>query len=72
MRKVTEDVGAPRSVFLHWPLGHPMGEPGNIEQQTTVLLSALRALVEITVPGTIVDLPFRWRRYEDLSNGFDI
>ncbi len=49
-----------------------MGEPDNVEQQTTVLLSALRALVEIKVPGTIVDLPFRWRRHEDLSNSFDV
>jgi hypothetical protein len=27
-----------------------------------VLRAALRALVEIAEPGTIVDLPWRWRR----------
>jgi len=27
-----------------------------------VLRAALKALVEITEPGTIVDLPWRWRR----------
>ncbi len=53
-------------------MGHPVGEPGNVEQQATVLLSALKALVEIKVPGTIVDLPFRWRRHEDLNNSFTV
>jgi D-proline reductase (dithiol) PrdB len=49
-------------VFLRWPYGHPFGEPGNAAQQRAVLRAALKALVEITAPGTIVDLPYRWRR----------
>ena len=49
-------------MFLRWPYGHPFGEPGNPAQQRTVLREALKALREIAEPGTIVDLPYRWRR----------
>jgi D-proline reductase (dithiol) PrdB len=55
-------VRPPRTVFLRWPYGHPFGEPGNAAQQRTVLRAAFKALVEITEPGQIVDLPYRWRR----------
>jgi len=62
VRKYTEQVKPPRSVFLKWPFGHPLGEPFNIAQQRAVLKEAFKALREIQVPGTIVDLPFRWKR----------
>jgi D-proline reductase (dithiol) PrdB len=62
VRQYSEEVRPPRTVFLRWPYGHPFGEPGNGPQQRTVLRAALKALVEIAEPGTIIDLPFRWRR----------
>ena len=62
MRQYSEEVRPPRTVFLRWPYGHPFGEPGNAAQQRAVIRAALRALVGIAEPGTIVDLPFRWRR----------
>ena len=67
VREFTEKVKPPRTVFLRWPFGHPVGEPGNIPQQQAVVFEALRALYQIEQPGTIIDLPFRWRRekYED-------
>ncbi len=67
VREYTEKVKPPRTVFLRWPFGHPVGEPGNIPQQRAVVLEALRALYQIEQPGTIIDLPFRWRRetYDD-------
>jgi hypothetical protein len=64
VREFTEKVQPPRSVFLRWPFGHPLGEAGNIKQQRAVVLEALRALYTITTPGEIVDLPFRWRRHD--------
>jgi len=70
VRRFTEETKSPRAVFLKWPLGHPLGEPGRTGQQMTVLKSALRALETITVPGTIIDLPYRWKRYEDLEKEF--
>ncbi|MFZ3064148.1 MAG: hypothetical protein WA277_02545 [Nitrospirota bacterium] len=51
-------------MFLKWPIGHPLGEPFNIKQQMTVLKSAFNALKEIKEPGTIIDLPYKWRREE--------
>jgi len=62
VRDYSEKVQPPRTVFLRWPFGHPLGEPGNRPQQRAVLLEALRALYRIKKPGTIIDLPFQWRR----------
>lgn len=72
VRKLTVEAKVPRAVFVKWPMGHPLGEPGRVEQQRVVLECAFRALVEIKEPGTIVDLPFRWRRYEDLTREVEI
>jgi D-proline reductase (dithiol) PrdB len=62
VREYSEKVQPPRTVFLRWPFGHPVGEPGKLDQQRAVVYEALRALYQITEPGTIIDLPFRWRR----------
>lgn len=67
VRKFTEEVRAPRAVFVKWPMGHPLGEPGRTDQQRIVLNSAFKALKTIREPGTIIDLPYRWKRYEDLK-----
>ncbi|MBI2943577.1 MAG: hypothetical protein HYY25_05205 [Candidatus Wallbacteria bacterium] len=61
-RTLTEAVRPPRALFLRWPFGHPFGDPGAREQQMTVLKEALRALLTMTQPGTLVDLPYKWRR----------
>jgi D-proline reductase (dithiol) PrdB len=63
VRKYTEQTKAPRSVFLKWPFGHPLGEAGRVDQQRRVLEDAFKALIDITEPGTIVDLPYRWKRW---------
>lgn len=62
VREYTEKVRPPRAVFLRWPFGHPLGEPGNINQQAAVLVKTLAALSAIDTPGAIVDLGWRWRR----------
>jgi hypothetical protein len=64
VRKFTEKVKPPRTVFLRWPYGHPLGEPFHVAQQRAVLAEALKALYEIKTPGEIVDLPFKWRRHK--------
>jgi D-proline reductase (dithiol) PrdB len=66
VREYTEKVKPPRSVYLRWPFGHPVGEPFNLSQQRTVIMMMLNALCSIKTPGEIVDLPLRWRR-EDYS-----
>lgn len=49
-------------LYLHWPFGHALGEPGNIAQQRTVLHDMLSLAGMASRPGLIVDLPYRWRR----------
>lgn len=62
VRSLSEKIKPPRTVFLPWPFGHPMGEPFNAAQQRTVLVAALDALYSISTPAQIVDLPYKWKR----------
>jgi len=62
VRKFTEKVKPPRTIFLKWPFGHPLGEPFHRAQHRAVLMKAFDALHGIREPGEIIDVPFRWRR----------
>lgn len=63
LKEVTEKVRPPRSVYLRYPFGHPLGEAFNARQQRAILLDALRALETIAEPGAIVEPGYRWRRH---------
>jgi hypothetical protein len=39
-----------------------MGEPHKPDQQRTILRAVLAALERAPEPGTIYELPYRWRR----------
>ncbi len=56
---ITKAVGPPRSVYVHHPLGHTTGRPGDPDGQRAIVRAALRAGVELG-RGDIVELPFRW------------
>jgi len=60
---ITAMVGAPRAVFLRYPAGNQVGEAGKPQQQQTILRAALDAAVAMQTTGTIVELPYRWRRF---------
>ena len=62
VKEVAEAAHAPRFLYLHWPFGHALGEPGNVAQQRTVLHDMLSLAAMAPRPGLIVDLPYRWRR----------
>ena len=62
VREVAVKVRPPRAVYLQWPFGSPLGEPGNARQQRRVLLDMLEVVRGATEPGTLVELPYRWRR----------
>ena len=62
VKEVAVAAHAPRFVYLHWPFGHALGEPGNIAQQRTVLHDMLSMAASAPRPGLVVDLPYRWRR----------
>ena len=60
---ITAMVGAPRAVFLRYPAGNQVGEAGKPQQQRAILTAALEAAAAIQAPGTIVEFPYRWRRF---------
>ncbi len=72
LRQFTLEAKASRAVYLSWPMGHALGEPNFRKQQMTVLKKTLEALVKIKKPGTIINLPYRWGRREDLDKEFEI
>jgi hypothetical protein len=59
-RSLSEKIKPPRTVFIDWPFGHPLGKPFHVAQQRSIILAAFRALFSISTPGEIVDLGFRW------------
>ena len=67
VREVAEKVRPPRSVYLKWPFGSPMGEAGNRLQQRRVVLDMLETVRGATEPGSIFDLGYRWRREDYMA-----
>jgi D-proline reductase (dithiol) PrdB len=72
VREYSRKVKPPRTIFLKWPFGHPLGEPFHIAQQRTVLAEAFRALYAIHEPGAIIDIPLRWKREKYQNKDADI
>jgi len=62
VKEVAVAARAPRFLYLHWPFGHALGEPGNVAQQRTVLHDMLSMAISAPRPGLVVELPYRWRR----------
>ena len=56
---ITEAVSPPRSVYVHHPLGHTTGRPGDAEGQRAIVSAALRVGAG-SKRGEIARLPFRW------------
>jgi D-proline reductase (dithiol) PrdB len=61
-KEFTEQVKMPRVLYIRFPYGHPLGEPGNRDMQRSVLMEALKALSSIREPGTTIEAPFQWRK----------
>lgn len=57
---VTAAVGTPRAAYVHHPLGHQTGAPGDPVGQRAIVRAALEAGVAMRRPGEIVRLPFCW------------
>jgi D-proline reductase (dithiol) PrdB len=60
---ITASIGVPRGIALRFPAGNQVGEGGKPQQQRMILTAALEAIRAIESPGTIVELPYRWRRF---------
>jgi hypothetical protein len=61
-REVAENVKPPRTLFVKFPFGAPLGPAGDSETQRAVILEALDVLAKATKPGTITDSPRAWKR----------
>ena len=55
-------IKPPRAMLVKFPRGSMLGEPGNIQRQRRVIRDALNALSEIKEPGTVRELPYRWKK----------
>lgn len=57
---ITAAVLPPRSVYVHFPLGHQTGKPNDPAGQQALVRAALDAAAAMEHPGDIVRLPVRW------------
>jgi D-proline reductase (dithiol) PrdB len=62
VKEVAEAAHAPRFLYVHWPFGHALGEPGNVAQQRAVLHDMLSMAASAPRAGLVIELPYRWRR----------
>ena len=50
LREVTSVIRPPRSLFLPYPMGYPLGEPNNPTLQTEIIKAGLNLLTRTDVP----------------------
>jgi hypothetical protein len=62
VKEVAVAAHAPRFIYLRWPFGHALGEPGHVAQQRTVIHDMLSMAQLAPRPGLVFELPYRWRR----------
>lgn len=55
-------IKPPRALLVKFARGSMFGEPGNQDRQRRIILDGLSALENMTEPGTIRELPYRWRK----------
>jgi hypothetical protein len=56
------NIKPPRALLVKFPRGSMLGEPGNATRQRRIIMDALDGLCTMTVPGTIQELPYRWKK----------
>ena len=61
-RAMAEKIRPPRVAHVKFPFGRPLGEPNNPDQHRVIIEDALHILETATDPGSVVELPYRWRR----------
>ena len=55
-----DQLKAPRSVFINFPLGRQCGKANDPDLQICILKDTLTYLAEATTAGQINDLPYEW------------
>ena len=59
---ITSQMNVARAAYVRFPLGNPFGEPNQPAQHHRILEDLL-ALLEQADEPTLVELPYRWRRW---------
>jgi D-proline reductase (dithiol) PrdB len=55
-------IKPPRALLVKFARGSMFGEPGSVKRQRRIILDMLDALKTMTQPGTIRELPYKWKR----------
>ena len=55
LQEIPERVAPPRALFVDYPLGYPLGSPGDGILQTRIILAAFQLLAERIPPAIIRD-----------------
>jgi D-proline reductase (dithiol) PrdB len=55
-------IKPPRAVLVKFARGSMFGEPGNVKRQRRIIMHALDALQTMTEPGSIQELPYKWKQ----------
>ena len=50
LREITEKIRPPRALFVPFPLGYPLGEPGNPQLQSKIMHAAFSLLARNDIP----------------------
>jgi D-proline reductase (dithiol) PrdB len=61
--EITLHMNISRAAYVRFPLGNPLGEPHHPEQHRLVLEDLFRLLETATEPQTVIELPYRWKRW---------
>ncbi len=62
VKEITELIKPSGALFVEHPFGYTLGDIGDKDLQTKIILDCLRAAREITEPGTIKVLPYKWTK----------
>ena len=60
-------IKPPRALLVKFGRGSMFGEPGNVDRQRRIILDMLAALKNMTEPGSIRELPYRWKRPDPVT-----
>lgn len=69
-RDIVEECGVPRFLFTDFPLGNPVGKPGDSAMQQTILGMALELLESARFPRTTVQAPFVWAETDEWRQSY--
>ena len=59
-RDLTALVKPPRALFVNHPMGNNFGAPGDEQEQTAIMRTALGLIHGATEAGVLVDYPTQW------------